>query len=189
MKGSVTVLALLIGCTFLQAQQLRVPYDASSVMINGKVENNEWDHALKLVVNDSTNLYIKQDQENIYWCLHTRGLRPELMMVDFYFLQEEEKLTLHASAKLGERRWANGSYGEWIWWNNAGWQANVARMEDNPRGKFLYDDAKEFQLRKERFVARSFRLMFDVSYPENMLMNFPVGSNEENTEGWLQFAL
>jgi len=74
-------------------------------------------------------------------------------------------VNLQYSAKLGERQLTTGNYGEWVWWNNRDWVANVARPDKIEKRKFLRDEAKEFQLRKTRFGDKAMHMMLDIESP------------------------
>lgn len=188
MKGIIFSLVLLACALALKAQH-RVPHSRSSVMIDGRFEAAEWQKALLLKVNDSTYLYAQQDGKNLYICLRTATPQPAMVMVDFYLTQRDTLLNLHASAKLGERKWNGTTYGEWVWWNNTGWQATVARLDKIEERKFLRDEAKEFQLRKSRFSDKQLRLMFDVSYPAHMVMRFPTNADTTTSKDWVVLHL
>lgn len=180
--------ALLFGVPPLCAQ-VKVPVDHASVMIDGRFEVKEWAGAARLHVNDSVSLYVKQDAENVYWCLHAAIPNPALVVVDFYLSHHDSLVNLHASAKLGERVWKNHTYGEWTWWNNRGWVATVARIDVLEQRKFLRDEAKEFQLRKSRFGEKEYRLMFDISYPAHLTMKYPAAADTAHTGQWLHLTL
>lgn len=188
MKVFILVMALFFSLSTVNAQ-LKVPYDNASVMIDGRFEPKEWERALKLNVNDSISLYVKQDAVNLYWCLYAATPRPALMAVDFYLSQGQSLLNLHASAKLGERQWANNTYGEWVWWNNAAWWATVARIDVFEERKFLRDEAKEFQLRKSRFGEKEYRLMFEMVYPANLKMTYPAAADTISATNWVHLQL
>ena len=188
MKGFITALALVVLTTSAHAQ-IKVPHGSASVMIDGRFEPQELQDAARLRVNDSINLYFKQDQDNLYWCLHAATPKPALVMADFYLSQSGSLLNLHASAQLGERKWNSNSYGDWIWWNNAGWTATVARIDKLEQRKFHRDEAKEFQLRKTRFSDANVRLMFEMVYPQDMVMKYPANADTATTQNWLQLTL
>jgi hypothetical protein len=188
MKRIIMAMAILLYVRGLEAQ-VTVPNDRATVMIDGRYEDAEWQGAAKIVVNDSTSLYAKQDEDNIYLCLRTATVQPALVMVDLFLTQKGGLLNLHASAKLGERSWNGSSYGEWVWWNNSGWQATVARIDRIEERKFLRDEAKEFQLRKSRFRDKHFRLMMDISYPPSMVSKYPLAADTTDSKNWVQLKL
>lgn len=188
MKGWIFCMALLLGGARMDVP-VRVPYDRASVMIDGRFGKGEWRGATRLPVNDSVSLLVKQDEENLYLCLRAATPQPALVMVDLYLAHSGGLLNLHASAKLGERSWNGTSYGDWVWWNNDGWQANVARIDKIEERKFLRDEAKEFQLRKARFKDKQLALMFDISYPPSMAMTYPAAADTADRKGWLLLEL
>jgi hypothetical protein len=179
----------LVGLTATGQTKIKVPYGSASVMVDGKFENNEWNDAYHLPVTDSLALYIKQDKENIYWCL--RGFyQPQVLAgVNFYITDKDSLLNFHASAKLGERTLRKGSYGEWDWWNNKGWTATVARPQNAEERKYLRDGAKEFQLRKSRFGDKHLRMMFDIEFPRDLVPAFPRQATVDKPDQWLFLEL
>jgi len=188
MKTLLLATALLIAIGQINAQ-VKVPYDKASVMIDGRFEPREWEKAAKMKVNDSMNLYVKQDAENLYFCIHAATPAPAVLVVDIYLTLNNQLLNLHASAQLGERTWQQNTYGPWVWWNNTGWMATVARIDKFAERKFHRDEAKEFQLRKERFKDKEIRMMFDMGFPQSMIMKFPAAADTTNTSGWLHLKL
>lgn len=169
--------------------QQRVPFDENSVMIDGRVSPGEWNNALALKVNDSTTLFLKQDKHDIFICVHLASSKPAMVMVDLFITDGKEMVNLHSSAKLGERTFDSETYGEFSWWNNDSWTATVARLDKIEERRFLRDEAKEFQLSKSRFDSKEFRLMFDISYPTNLKMHFPVDATEDLTRKWVKLNL
>lgn len=191
MKTSVLVLFFLVTLSPAFSQSaIKVPLSKTSVLIDGKFSENEWKDAYVIPVNASLNLYFKQDAENLFWCLRDLQKEPVLMGLDFYISTQNALVNLHASAKLGERKLVNGNYGDWNWWNNEAWTANVARFNSFTNKRFLTDEAKEFQLRKARFSDKTVRLMFQEDKgPNSANPPFPAGSSPNDTEKWLVLNL
>lgn len=190
MKKIVSVWILALATLLLQAQnRIKVPYGSASVMIDGKFEAAEWKDARLLKITDSLELYLKQDSQNIYWCLRGLYQPPVMGGVNFYLLHGDSLLNLHASAKLGERTLRDGSYGDWRWWNNESWTATVARPNKIEDRKFLRDEAKEFQLRKSRFTEKTLRLMLDVEFPKDLLSAYPEQAVTTSPDRWLWLEL
>lgn len=188
MKTLLFTLNMVMVIFNVHAQQ-PVPFDETSVMIDGRITPGEWDRALAFKVNDSTTLKIKQDRQNIFICVHIAAVRPAMVMVDLYITDGKELVNLHSSAKLGERTFDSETYGEFSWWNNDYWTATVARLDKIEERRFLRDDAKEFQLSKSRFDSKEFRLMFDISYPSNYKMHFPIEATNDFSKKWIQLKL
>ncbi|HEY1023583.1 MAG TPA: hypothetical protein VGE26_00345 [Sphingobacteriaceae bacterium] len=190
MKILFLIVCLMITsfATFAQSV-IKVPQSLHSVLPDGKFSENEWKDAYVMPVSDSLMLYIKQDAENIYWCLRGMQNRPSLAGVDFYITHHDSLINLHASAKLGERKLTGGGYGDWNWWNNENWIANVARFNAFTGTRFLPDEAKEFQLRKIRFSNQAIRLMLQEDNLKNPNPPFPAGSSPNDTTKWLILGL
>jgi hypothetical protein len=169
--------------------RIKVPYDTATVMIDGKFDAAEWNGAHRLPLTDSLELYLKQDRENIYWCLRALHQPAVLGGVNVYLSRGNHLVNLHASAKLGERTLTDGSYGGWQWWNNQAWTANVARLEKPEERRFLRDEAKEFQLRKTRFSDKTMRLMLDIEFPRQLLPAYPAEASATQPDQWLWLQL
>lgn len=173
-----------------QSSPQKVPtIKASSVMIDGRFEDAEWFKAQRVVMSDSVNFYIMQDKENIYWCLRGLFKKPTLGGVDFYMLVDNNLINFHASAQLGERKLSGNDYGEWTWWNNERWVANVVRIDKLAERKFHMDEAKEFQLRKSRFDTTTIKIMVEVSHPKQLGFKFPAAATPTATTNWLELKL
>jgi len=195
MKNLILSMSLLVTMVLtsgkpLFAPALKIPSSKASVMLDGQIEPGEWDKALKVKVSDSLSLYFQQDASNLYLALANPFGQQTLMAVDFYVEPEEHVLlNLHASAKLGERTLQGQDYGEWNWWNNRQWYANVVRTGNNASQRFIFDEAKEFQIRKSRLKNRNLKLMFEITYPESMMTTFPANAASTSTENWLMLVL
>lgn len=187
MKTLLYTLTMLLVSLAVVAQQ--VPFDDHSVMIDGRISPGEWNNSLALAVNDSTTLFVKQDKQDIFICIYVAAPRPSMVMVDLFITDGKEMVNLHSSAKLGERTFDSETYGEFSWWNNDGWTATIARLDKIEERRFLRDEAKEFQLSKARFDSKDFRLMFDISYPANVKMHFPLEATPDFTKNWLRLKL
>lgn len=188
MKSLYLLLIFISLSVAAYTQEIKVPSSKQSVLLDGKFEKTEWQDAKVLVVDDSLTLYFKQDSENLYWCLHNGRNVRGLMGVDFYFTVNDSLIDLHASAKLGERQYSGGGYGEWRWWNNRAWAANVSRFNSFEGQRFLPDEAKEFQLRKSRFANKPIRLMFQLDQP-GFKPAFPPNATVDNPQKWLRLVL
>jgi hypothetical protein len=184
------LILIFLGCSVLSlGQPLKCPVGKKSIMIDGRFENTEWAEAAVITVNDSLRLYFKQDSENVYWCLRGLFKKPVLGGVDFYSNTGSMTANLHASAQLGERPLRENSYGDFTWWNNASWIANVARIDKLAERKFHMDEAKEFQIRKTALVKSGFRIMFEVSSPKTLAAKYPTSANPLDPSGWLEVSL
>jgi hypothetical protein len=187
MKEFLTLAIIILLVNFSEAQQIKLPQLKNSVLIDGRVEKLEWEEAASIQVKDSLWLYLKQDDQNIYLCLTAKNKVPVLTSVDFYVTRGNELYNLHASAKLGERFLGkDNSYGEWNWWNNRLWYANVVKPDDWQTRSFLKDEAKEFQLRKSFFPSNRFRLMLIVEDPKSLAITYPDKASPLNAENWIE---
>lgn len=185
----VPVLLFILFINTTSQAQVKIPYDNNPVVADSKIGVKEWDNVFKVQVNDTIYLYFKQDTHNIYWCLHAKSTPPALVAVDFYIETFEGLLNLHSSAKLGERLLKSNQYGNWDWWNNKDWWATVSRIDNYEQRKFLKDEVKEFILSKQRFNAKYFKIMFEIVFPENLIMKFPNESKITDSSKWFIIEL
>jgi hypothetical protein len=186
---TITVLCIsFLMSNLVVAQSVKLPASKKSVLIDGYFDEDEWKDGTSLTVGDSLTLYFKQDPENLYWCLRSHHRIVQLAGVDFYFSKGETLTNLHASAKLGERLFNGKDYGDWIWWNNREWTANVVKLDVPESRKFFRDECKEFQIRKSFSRESRARLMFTIQYPKNLETRFPADASEMNAEHWLDIS-
>src|SRR6202011_819812 len=118
-----------------------------SVLLDGRVEETEWEDAKVVLIAHGLRLLLKHDSAYLY--VAVLPAEPRTFGVNLYLAPSDTilpYLNLHASAKLGERTGTRTSWPEWRWWNNTGWSANVARFNSFERERFLPDVAKEFQI-------------------------------------------
>ncbi|HEU4565178.1 MAG TPA: hypothetical protein VFS05_11035 [Gemmatimonadaceae bacterium] len=139
-----------------------------AVLPDGRVEPGEWRDALEVTAAPDVKLYIKRDSLFLYIAVVRET--PRLFGVNLYLGAPgaAEYLNLHASAKLGERTGRGGAWPEWAWWNNAGWAANVGRIDTFEPRRFLVDEAKEFQIRLHRLPAGELALGADLEGTEGV---------------------
>lgn len=182
----IILLTILDGAVV--AQSIKLPKSKRSVLIDGFFQADEWDDAASVKVNDSLTLYFKQDRENIYWCLRGHHRVIQLAGVDFYFQKGKTLINLHASAKLGERVFNGSDYGEWNWWNNRHWVANVVKLDVPESRKFFRDECKEFQIRKSFAEDSSSKLMFTMHFPKHLETRFPLNAVESDSNLWLTIS-
>lgn len=170
------------------AQEITVPKTDGPPLLDGRFTEREWAGARIFRVNDSLELYVKQDREYFYWCLRDR--RANLMGVDFYIAFRDSMVNLHASAKLGERVYRkDAGYGKWDWWNHRDWAANVNPFNSFEGQRFLKDEAKEYQVDKRRIGGGTVLLMFGLDPPGVVPSTYPQGADPENPEKWMKLRL
>jgi hypothetical protein len=149
-----------------QSSTVRVP-KGTPVLLDGKVEANEWRDAARLKAADDFDLYLKQAGGFLYVAL--KPATPKRLGVNLYFGRNGQApyLNMHASAKLGERQLSeteidNANWPEWkTWWTNTGWAANVVRVDNWSSRTFLDDEGKEFQIRLDTLGSGLLSLAVD----------------------------
>jgi hypothetical protein len=188
MKFTFVLLISLFSATTLVSQTIELPVSKRSILIDGFFLEEEWGDAHALKVSDSLTLYFKQDRDNIYWCLRGHHRVKQLASVDFYFMKGKTLVNLHVSAKLGERVFNGTDYGEWNWWNNRDWVANVLKLDVPETRTFFRDECKEFQVRKSFADGNGSRLMFTMYFPKNLETRFPSNASESDSEHWITLS-
>lgn len=184
-SAGVVVGVLGFATSLLIAQPgIRVPY-GKAVMLDGQI-NATWNDAVTSQLAGIATLYVKQSEEYIWLALR---LRNNDGAVDLYISPSDNSIyDLHASAKLGERRYSGHAWPEWSWWNNQGWIANVSRVDSFEKRTFMPTKVREFQIRKTRFPGTQWKMMVEVltpADPEWKVARYPKGCINTNTEGWL----
>ena len=133
-----------------------------SVLMDGHLDGTEWADACELSVSPTYRLLLKHDAAYLY--LAVVRSTPAVFGVNLYLRLPDALfyLNLHASAKLGERQGRYRAWPDWVWWNNAGWSANVERFNAFTGERFLPDTVKEFQIALGRLPGPNFLLTLDV---------------------------
>jgi hypothetical protein len=161
--------------------------NGKAILIDGKITGKEWSDARRVDAADSVKIYFKQHAE--YVLIAVKVADGKNMMVDMYCSAASGLENLHASAKLGQRQYSNNNWGEWNWWNNKLWAANVARVESFEQRTFLKENVREFQIHKSFFASAGTKIFFDITYigVANALstIHFPVSATNTQTQNWL----
>lgn len=191
MKALLTALALALGAGAVSATPaaepaaLRVPTGAP-VLPDGRCAPQEWSDAREVSFAEGAKLSVKQAGDFVYLCIHFP--RPALSGLDLYLAPADGKLyNLHASAKLGERVLQGGSWPDWTWWTHTGWTANVMRIDTWEPRSFLPDEAKELQIRRDRFAGSTWRVRVEIQ--GDVTADFPPGTSNLKSEGWMVLEL
>jgi hypothetical protein len=166
---------------------VRVP-KGRLVLLDGRLGPGEWRDARKISVSSSVSLYVKQDDQYLYFAVEPK--EPMLFGVNLYFntVDPQRYLNLHASAKLGERLGHAGEWPEWVWWNNEGWAANVGRFNTFEGQRFLPDTAKELQISRSKLGKSRLLMRLDVE-TTSPLQEMPTQGIERDGKHWLELEL
>jgi hypothetical protein len=158
------------------------------VLLDGRLGSEEWRDARKVAVSPSISLYLKQDNQYLYVAVEPKA--PMLFGVNIYFETDDphKYLNLHASAKLGERYGHSSEWPEWVWWNNEGWAANVARFNAFEGQRFLPDAAKELQISRSRLGKSRLLMRLDIE-TSSSTQDMPERGLERDGKHWLELKL
>nr|WP_294946128.1 hypothetical protein [uncultured Mucilaginibacter sp.] len=158
-----------------------------AILMDGKITDKEWSDARRVDAADSVKIYFKQHAE--YVLIAVKVPDGKNMMVDMYCSTASGLVNLHASAKLGQRQYSNNNWGDWIWWNNEFWAANVGRVASFEERTFLKEHVREFQIRKSFFASAGTKILFDITYigAGNTLstIHFPASATNTQPQNWL----
>lgn len=184
------VVVLLSSCSqFAAGQQvIAVPKAKRVVMIDGKLAPGEWGDATEFPLGNLAHVFVKQSDGYIW--LAAERVAGEDFALDFYLQPADGSLyDLHSSAKLGERRLQDSAWPDrWTWWNNDHWVANWSRVDSFQPPRFLPQKVREYQISRERFPGKTWRVMFELllpAEPEWQTVRFPQEAKNTSTEHWI----
>jgi hypothetical protein len=178
---------------------LVVPFGKSSV-IDSVLDAQEWfdSKQCKLVMEglaQPITWYWKQDSAALY--LGFAYPTKEFYWIDLFIAPNDgndslspSALNIHASAKLGERRWLGNNWEEWNWGNNTGWTANV--VKDAAIGVAYHEfriELAKLGVASPSPSPASFRLclqlnLWDTTTQKNKRLIFPPTANERSPSTW-----
>jgi hypothetical protein len=184
------LIALLSSNSLAQSsanQPVKVP-KGRLVLLDGRLGPEEWRDARKIAVSSSVSLYVKQDEQYLYFAVEPK--EPMLFGVNLYLDTGDPQryLNLHASAKLGERLGHSGEWPDWTWWNNEGWAANVTRFNAFEGKKFLPDTAKELQISRSKLGKSRLLIRLDIE-TSSPAQDMPEHGIERDGKHWLELEL
>jgi hypothetical protein len=183
---------LTFGASAPQSREspIKAPH-GKPVMIDGKLAAGEWGDARVVTLPGVARLFVKQSGEYVFLALELTN--SDTGTVDLYVSPDDDIYDLHASAKLGERKLQAGKWpADWTWWNNAGWVANVSRVDSWDKRTFLPEKVREYQILRSRFPGKRWKIMFDFmtpAKPEWKSVRYPAGASDTDTKGWLVLEL
>ena len=192
MLRHILLLALLAtGSASVFAQSTLKAPRGNPVLLDGKFSAEEWKDAAEVSAPSGIKFYFKQAGDYVLICV--RYTKETLGAVDVYLAPAGKTLyTLHASAKLGERTLQGETWKEWTvdwpWWQISGWYASVLKSTNSRTNPFLADQAKEFQISRQRFGGRQWQVMFDIGSPPDATV-FPNNADKLKTETWITLKL
>ncbi len=183
------LLQFLIAISALAQETVKVP-DGKSFLIDGKCKTEEWKDAAELTMPADYKLTFKKTNDYVFICVASS--QASNFMVDLYLSAADGKLyTLHASAKLGERMLEGNKWKEWTtdwnWWDIDNWWANTLRPDSFEKRTFLPHKAIEFQISRQRFGGKQWRVMFDIISNGSLL--FPSSADKLKKDMWLKLNL
>lgn len=159
-----------------------------SVMVDGTVEQGEWDDALVKDLVGLARIRIKRSEEYVFFGVEL--LNSDDGALDLYVSPSPGEIyDLHASAKLGERKLADHAWPEWKWWNNTGWVANTSRVDSFQKPSFLPAKVREFQISRTKFLGNQWRVMFEILTPADPTWKttpYPPKAKTTDTRDWIR---
>jgi hypothetical protein len=161
----------------------------STPLLDGKCESAEWRGAPVMAQDGPYSLRAKRDRHHLYLCLSYPV--SSFGMADIHVItpRQPSPITLHASAKLGERALAET---EWTWWNNRGWTATLTHFDGLAKGQPDYRATpdREWQLSLDRFGKGEWRMMIEV-YREDAptTIVLPKVASKDDRVSWLRMRL
>ena len=167
--------------------------NASRILIDGQIGNNEWSGANKTIIKKGVNLYSLQDAHFLYLSVQYDTSVYTNYYCDLYIeLGNDSTLNLHASQQLGERlllgnEWTE-SEPEFQWGQISDWTANQINF-DRKQKIYLPYQAMEFQISKNKLPKRAVKIALqsrDINW-ENEVINIPESGDFKTSIDWLLF--
>lgn len=169
-----------------QKNSINIP-NGKSILIDGKITENEWNDSKKIQCTDSIYLFLKSSEE--YILIAIQAPPEKNAIVDLYCTNSKQLLNLHASAKLGQRTFIGKIWTPWVWWNNNYWAANVSRVESFDKRTFLKENVREFQIHKSFFTEKRTNLFFEITFIKDggniNKISFPKDQKNTSPKNWI----
>lgn len=183
-------LLICVAVSYVAQPPVHLP-NGKPVMIDGRLEKDEWADATVVDFPGLARLYGKKSTEYVWLAIEFTGA--ETGALDLYLAPGDGGIyDLHASAKLGERKLIGGKWPDWTWWNNTGWVANVSRVESFEKPSFLPANVREYQIQRSRFPAKEWKVRFEFltpAEPDWKTTPYPPGTTNTDPKGWLVLQL
>ncbi|MFI5102389.1 MAG: hypothetical protein ACHP9V_03355 [Terriglobales bacterium] len=180
---------LCAACANCQ-DRINVPY-GKAILVDGQIDPGEWDDATVKMFGEDVRLHVKRSQEYVWLAIELMDQNDGA--ADLYVSPSANEIfDLHASAKLGERKLESGRWSEWKWWNNRNWVANTSRVDSFAKPNFLPTKVREYQIRRDKFPAASWKVMFEVltpAEPEWKSKTYPAGARTTDTRTWITLVV
>ncbi len=132
MKKLITIAILILGAMSLKAQPLiKIPFDLTTVTIDGQINFAEWEHAdtlrVPLGTNDTITVYYKHDMQNLYFA--------------FFGKLESNSLSQMFPEVLVDPQYARGSA-----WSSGQWWFHVSATDCENDGAYgIYNNCMATQ--------------------------------------------
>lgn len=167
------------------AKAVKVP-SGGPIMTDGICEETEWKGSAKIAADNVYSVRAAKSTEYLNLCIERSD--ESMFWADvFASTGGTELFTLHASAKLGERKLDGAKWKDWTsdwpWWTISGWWANTLRPTNQG---YLPHRAIEFQISRRRFAGRSIRMMLAIEGTKHVL---PLKANDLDPKTWLDLKL
>lgn len=209
MKKRILISCLLLA-TALAANALTnkviIP-EGKPIIVDGMFSKGEWDDALKLLISEDYNLYLKVVSGSL--CVGLKSPKPIGMLLTEIYITSNEKefYNLHSSAALGEGVIPFPSDLKSLKFsvnNNKKWEANcdtfdkVEEEKCNAAGKpndpekydkvFYKKDGKEFKIDLNKFSGTRLKFAMGLRSAKGEA-HFPDNFNFKNWDSWIELVL
>jgi hypothetical protein len=196
--GRLAPLALLLmsAAAAAEAPRLQVPeLTPVPLLIDGRIEQDEWRGALVVEVAPGLQLRLKQSQGHVYVAVDTPGTSSQ--PIDLQLRPANGHFELHASMQVAERRiMPDQEPPAWRWGNHVGWIASEMKRDPERTSEVFAEqlhpaDGTEFQIRRDRFPGAAWRvrLTVDAIPGSEQAFVYPAGSRADDPHGWATWQL
>jgi len=176
------------------------------IMIDGKIEKQEWSDSKSVTFSDNYKMFIKEDDRFYYIAIESIQKIP--FYVDMFVATNSNLYNIHASSQLGQRKLTGNKWDDrnpkTNWGYKSGWVANTVLFDRSKRKKLKEEgfkgnigleivipyDGFEFQFSKDKWNLNksSFRIELRnmVGIVDFKEIVFPANSTRHDSSNWFK---
>lgn len=190
-------LLLSLPCVAAPPRAVVPETPAAPMLLDGRLDRDEWAGALEIPVADGLRLLLKQSQGHVHLAVDTPGSTSQPM--DLYVLPADSRLTqLHASMQIAERHPTRESpEPAWRWGHHVDWLASELKLDSERPAQAAFAerlfpaDGTEFQIIRHKFPGSAWRVRLTIDEIPGGAGAFvyPTGSTADDPGTWAIWEL